>query len=88
MPTASVADPPSCLAVTRHALKQHALEQRRKLTVYGVSLPSGTHHPFGDATFAHREDAERFIQEVRKRQPDLAGTLQIEELVLETGGLN
>jgi hypothetical protein len=39
MPTASVADPPSCLAVTRHALTQHALEQRRKLTVYGSRPP-------------------------------------------------
>ena len=35
-----------------------------------------------------REDAERFIEEVRGDDPELAVQLRIEERVLEAGGLN
>ena len=35
-----------------------------------------------------REDAERFIEEVRGDDPELAGHLGMEERELETGGLN
>jgi hypothetical protein len=35
-----------------------------------------------------REDAERFIEEVRGDEPELAEGLRIEERELETGGLN
>jgi hypothetical protein len=45
--------------------------------------------PLGDAveTFI-REDAERFIGEVRGDDPELAAKLRIEERELEAGGLN
>ena len=52
---------------------------------------STSDHPLGDAveTFIRREDAERFIEEVRGDDPELAGYLRIEERELEgVGGLN
>jgi hypothetical protein len=47
-------------------------------------------HPLGEAaeTFIRREDAERFIEEVRGDDSDLASHLRIEERELEAGGLN
>ncbi len=40
-----------------------------------------------DATvFIRREDAERFIEEVRGDEPELAAQLRIEERELEAGG--
>jgi hypothetical protein len=44
--------------------------------------------PLGDAleVFIRREDAERFIEEVRGDDPDLAAKLRIEERELEAGG--
>jgi hypothetical protein len=46
--------------------------------------------PLGDAieTFIRREDAERFIEEVRSDEPELATYVRIEERELEAGGLN
>ncbi len=46
--------------------------------------------PLGDAveTFIREEDAERFIDEVRGDEPELATSLRIEERELEAGGLN
>jgi hypothetical protein len=46
--------------------------------------------PFGDSidVFVRREDAERFIQEVRGDDPELAKPLRIEERELEAGGRN
>ncbi len=46
--------------------------------------------PLGDAraVFVRREDAERFIEEVRGDEPELAAKLRIEERELEAGGLN
>jgi hypothetical protein len=46
--------------------------------------------PLGDSieTFVRREDAERFIEEVRGDDPDLASHLGIEERELETGARN
>ena len=43
--------------------------------------------PLGDAleTFIRREDAERFIEEVRGDDPDIASYLRIEERELEAG---
>jgi hypothetical protein len=35
-----------------------------------------------------REDAERFIEEVRGDDPEVAATLRIEARELEAGGLN
>jgi hypothetical protein len=49
---------------------------------------SSADHPPGDAveTFVRREDAERFIDEVRGDGPGLAAKLRIEERGLEAGG--
>ncbi len=43
--------------------------------------------PLGDSleTFIRREDAERFIREVRGDDPELASYLRIEERELEAG---
>ena len=38
--------------------------------------------------FIRREDAERFIEEVRGDDPEVAAKLRIEERELEGGGLN
>jgi hypothetical protein len=38
--------------------------------------------------FVRREDAERFIEEVRGDEPELARHLRIKERELETGALN
>jgi len=61
------------------------------MIVYAIiDLRSSPDHPLGDAveTFVRREDAERFIEEVRGDDPDLASYLRIEERELETGALN
>ena len=46
--------------------------------------------PLGDAidVFLQREDAERFIEEIRGDEPELAEPLRIEERELEAGGPN
>ena len=46
--------------------------------------------PLGEAvdTFVRREDAERFLADVRRDEPELAGYLRIEERELEAGGRN
>jgi hypothetical protein len=46
--------------------------------------------PLGDSleVFVRREDAERFIAEVRGDDPELAAKLRIEERELEAGGPN
>jgi hypothetical protein len=38
--------------------------------------------------FLRRDDAERFIEDVRGDEPELAAKLWIEERELETGSLN
>jgi hypothetical protein len=46
--------------------------------------------PLGDAieTFIRRADAERFIEEVRGDDPEMAAKLRIEERAIEAGGTN
>ena len=46
--------------------------------------------PLGDSieAFIRREDAERFIEEVRSDDPELASHLRIEERELGVGGQN
>jgi len=39
-------------------------------------------------TFIRREDPERFIEEVRGDEPEMAAKLRIEERELEASGLN
>jgi hypothetical protein len=83
-PVASLTDAPSCLAVLR------ALEpMRHPLIVYSVDLGStSATYPFGRETFTRREDAEQFIEEMRKQEPDRASSLRIHEHELEAGGTN
>jgi hypothetical protein len=47
-------------------------------------------HPLGDAVdvLVRREDAERFLDEVRKDDPELVQHLRIVERELEAGSLN
>jgi hypothetical protein len=49
-----------------------------------------TEFPLGDAleVFVRREDAERFVEEVRGDDPEIEAELRIEERELEAGGLN
>ena len=75
-PVATLTDTPSCVAVLRPALEPGT----HRLIVYSVDLPSrSSNHPFGRDTFSHREDAERFINELRRAEPELASSLRIEE---------
>jgi hypothetical protein len=74
-PIATLPEAPSCLAVMRHALEA----RKQQLIVYTVELDSSSpSHPFGEATFARREHVDRFIEEVRKEEPELASHLRIE----------
>ena len=80
---ASPTEAPSCLAVMRRA-RQLA---RRRLIVYSVDLRStGGDHPFSREAFTRRDDAERFIDELRREDAELGSALRIEEHELEAGG--
>jgi hypothetical protein len=48
--------------------------------LYSVDLASTTAaYPFGRETFTRCEDAERFIDEFRRDEPELAAELTMEE---------
>jgi len=84
-PVASATNAPSRLAVMHRALEPRT----HRLILYSVDLPSrNANHPFGRDTFSRREDAERFIEELRRLEPEFANSLRIEERELEVGGLN
>jgi hypothetical protein len=53
-------------------------------------LRSSRDHPLGEAVdvLVRREDAQRFLDEVRSDEPELARHLRIEERELEAGSLN
>jgi hypothetical protein len=55
-----------------------------------IEIRSSPDRPLGDAleTFIRREDAERFIEEVRGDDPELASHLRIEARELKAGGRN
>ena len=60
------------------------------MIVYAIrDLSSRPDHSLGDAveTFIRCEYAERFVEEVRRDEPELVSYLRIEERELETGGL-
>jgi hypothetical protein len=59
-------------------------------SVSSISAPSRPTSLLGAEleVFVRREDAERFIEEVRGDDPELASHLRIEERELEAGGLN
>jgi hypothetical protein len=58
--------------------------------VYAVVDDSLTRHLLGDSidVFVRRQDAERFIAEIRGDDPELAKALRIEERELEAGNAN
>ena len=61
------------------------------MTVYAVVDDSlSATSPLGNAveTFVRRENAERFIEEVRGDEPEIAAKPRIEERELDAGGLN
>jgi hypothetical protein len=62
--------------------------RRPRLTGYTITVRSLRSRPFGRETFASREDAEHFVEEVRSRDPEVAALLHVEERELEAGGLN
>jgi hypothetical protein len=55
-----------------------------------IDRRSSLDHPLGDAieVLIRRQDAERFLEEVRMDEPELASHLRIEERELDAGGLN
>ena len=72
------------LAVSREAISTARPESAivSPVLVYAIiDLRSSPDHPLGDAveTFVRREDAERFIEEVRGDDPDLTSYLRVEE---------
>jgi hypothetical protein len=58
--------------------------------VYAVVDDSLTRHLLGDSidVFVRRQDAERFIEEIRGDDPELAKALRIDERELEAGNAN
>jgi hypothetical protein len=58
--------------------------------VYAVVDDSLSRHLLGDSldVYVRREDAERFIEEVRGDEPELANDLRVEERELEASGWN
>jgi hypothetical protein len=61
------------------------------VVVYAVlEVRSSPDHPIGDAVdvFVRREDAERFVEDVRRDDPELGSDVRIEELELEAGARN
>jgi hypothetical protein len=54
-----------------------------------TDVRSSADHPLGDSIemFLPREDADRFIEDVRGDDPDLASYLRIEERELDSGSL-
>ena len=62
-----------------------------RVIVYAVIDDAlSTDFALGDSleVFVRREDAERFIEEVRGDAPEVAAKLRIDERELEAGGLN
>jgi hypothetical protein len=55
------------------------------VTMYTIDVHSIPSTSFGRETFSCREDAEWFIEEIRRQDPDHASALRIEEEELGTG---
>jgi hypothetical protein len=77
----------------RHRKRPHGIPPERRVTSSFFAVDDASplrHFPLGDAleVFVRPEDAERFIEEVRGDEPELAAYLRIEERELEAGGLN
>ena len=83
-PVATVENAASGGAVI-HRLRE---PRRRPLGVYTIDVSAIPSNAFRRETFAQRQDAERFIDEVRGDDPEAAAKLRIEERELEAGGLS
>ena len=77
--------PAHAVPTTRTAESRRADDRPR-----GSGRLALTHHPLGEFVdvFVRREDAERFIEDVRGDEPELGKDLRIEERELETGTVN
>jgi hypothetical protein len=75
--------------VPAHLDSPRLVRHRPCVVVYAIVNDSTSPHAAGDAVdvFIRREDAERFIAEVRADE-EFASYLRIEERELEAGGLN
>jgi hypothetical protein len=60
----------------------------RPSTAKGVANANPLSHSVTLEVYVRREDAERFIEEVRGDEPELARYLRIEERELAAGGRN
>lgn len=49
------------------------------MVVYTIDVHSVSGQPFARETFSVREDAERFVEEIHRDDPDLASDLRIEK---------
>jgi len=71
---------PSKAASTRMREKcRPARPMRQPLVVYTIDVHSLHGQPFGRETFALREDAERFLEEIRGHDPEVESSLWIEK---------
>ena len=85
MPPVAMLHDEACEAVAGRAIRL----REQQVIVYSVDLgPTSLTYPFSRETFGQREDAERFIEDVRGDDPELAGSLRIEERELGVRGLN
>jgi hypothetical protein len=80
-PLTKAPDHPTCLAVIRRALEP----KKQPVVLYSIDVHSVPNSPFGRETFASRDDAESFIEELHRENPDLARDLRIEERILDAG---
>ncbi len=88
-PAWRVATDAQCRAL-RIACAWTVLESPVLIAYVIIDDSSSPTHVLGEAVdvFVRREDAERFIDEVRGDDPEVAAKLRIEERRLEAGGLN
>lgn len=82
MPLApSLVDSPSRLTRTRGAVRPGS----QPFVVYTIDTHSVSGQRFGRETFARRDDAESFLEDIRLSDPAIARDLRIEERELVAG---
>lgn len=87
----SVVEPGHGLQLNTDPRRTQSTCSIRQVLVYVIlDDRTSTSSPLGDAvdTFLRREDAERFVEDVRRDDPDLAQHLRIEERELNAGDVN
>ena len=74
------ASPTNASSARREVMRPAAETRRRQpMVVYTVDVHSIPGQPFARETFSLREDAERFVEEIRRDNPDLANDLRVEK---------